>query len=92
MMCALISFLILLSFDVWTNVTYDFQAQGRYFFPLLVPIGIALTFGLYKLQLFHPRAAKLAWSLVLLAMVLLNGFALNIVRTHPYPAIPLPNF
>ena len=92
MLCVLISFVILLATNIWTNVTYDFQPQGRYFFPVLVPIGIALTLGLYRLEMNRPRAAQIVWGAVLIAMVALNVYALSVVRAHPYPAIPLPNF
>jgi hypothetical protein len=89
--CASAAFVVLLASNIWTNIYNDFQPQGRYFFPLLVPIGILLTLGLFKLQMTRPRAAGAIWGIVLAILVTLNVFSLYIIYTHPYPQIPLPD-
>ncbi|MBN1641499.1 MAG: DUF2142 domain-containing protein [Anaerolineae bacterium] len=60
----LCSGLLTLGTYLWYNLSF-YQAQGRYLFPALIPLGLAWTLGLE--EALRPRSAR--WIAVLLAAV-----------------------
>lgn len=90
--CSLISLAILFAFSAATSFYNDYQPQGRYFFPLIVPIMVLLTLGGYVLsQTYLPRYRGWMGALIILGLFALNAYALiHYIHCHPYPDIPLP--
>jgi len=70
---------VLITGYVQFNQTVDFQAQGRYLFPLLLPAALLFTGGLAALPLGHPWKAGIL-SLPLLWLALMNAAGLLVIR------------
>jgi hypothetical protein len=94
--CAGLAFVLLFVVATATSLYNDYQAQGRYFYPLIVPIAIFLTVGLYIFsKSYVKRYPASLWAAVaaLVLLMALNAFCLvHYIYGHPYPDIPLPNF
>lgn len=92
--CAGLAFVLLFASAAANSLYNDYQAQGRYFFPLIVPIAISLTLGPYVLSTTYPKRVLAAvWAVALGMLCALNAFSLvHYIHGHPYPGIPLPNF
>ena len=90
--CAGVAFVLLFTASATTSLYNDYQAQGRYFFPLIVPIAIFLTLGAYVLSRSYLKQPPVGlWAAALILLFALNIFSLvHYIRGHPYPEIPLP--
>lgn len=92
--CGVLSIGLLFATAAMTSLYNDFQPQGRYFFPAILPIVVLLTVGLHTLgRLYLRRYIASLWVAVILLMLVLNVFCLiTYVHGHPYPEIPLPGY
>ena len=91
---AAVALFLLFAATATTSLYNDFQPQGRYFFPLIVPIVVFLTAGGHFLVKAHrPRFVTHFWIATVALLFSLNVFALiHYVASYPYPVIPLPGF
>lgn len=92
--CTGLAFALLFAAAAATSLYNDYQAQGRYFFPLIVPIVMFLTLGIHTFgRLYLKRYLASLWTVALVLLLALNVFCLvYYIHGHPYPDIPLPIF
>ena len=94
LICAGLAFVLLFAVAAMTSLYNDYQSQGRYFFPLIAPITMFLTLGIYVLSKSYLKRFFTSLGITALGLLFaLNMFSLvHYIHGHPYPEIPLPNF
>ncbi len=60
---------------IWYNTKYV-QHQGRYLFPALIPVALAMALGWQSALARWPRVARVSWLVFALALLILDGYAL----------------
>jgi 4-amino-4-deoxy-L-arabinose transferase-like glycosyltransferase len=91
--CAALSLVLLFVSTAFSSLHNDFQPQGRYFFPLIAPLAIVITLGVYVISRRSQRWLRMLPFVGLALLLALNVFSLaHYVYAHPYPEIPLPRF